>query len=105
MPRSTRWILTAAIVAAVMALLASAVILDEETEFGSPTYALFSALIGVNLGPLLLAAGGLALFHGTRPHNRKLVPLALAAIALGAFMTWLFFFELETIELPNIGLY
>jgi len=100
---STKSILLIAIFAALLALGASAIVFDEETEFGTPTEQLFSLLLGFNLGPVLMIAGVAALVMGQRPHSRNLVPVAIAVLVFGAFMSWLFF--VETTELPDFWPY
>jgi len=95
-----RRVLTTAIAVALIALLGWSVVLDEETEFGPAVDHAFSLLFAVNLGPVVLLAGIAGLLLSSRPHSRKLVPVALAFITVGAFITWLFF--IETNELPDI---
>ncbi len=99
-PPFTRRVLSTAIAAALAALVGWAIVLDEETEFASTVDHVFSRLFAINLGPVLLIAGLAALAMSSRPHNRKMVPVALAFVTFGAFFTWLFFFE--TNELPSI---
>lgn len=99
-PAHTQRILTTAICAGLMVLLGSAVVLDEETEFGPTVDHLFSLLFALNLGPVLMLAGLVGLVRAWQPHDKKLVPLALAFMVFGAFITWLFF--IETNELPDI---
>lgn len=99
-PPFTRWVLTIAIAVGLTALVGWSIVLDEETEFGPRIDHLFSVLFAINLGPVLLLAGLAALLMSSRPHSRKMVPVALAFVAFGAFFTWLFFFE--TYELPDI---
>ena len=102
-PAATKRILASAICLSLAALLASAVILDEETEFGPPLERTFSQLFAFGLGPILMAAGLGGLLLSRRPHNRYLVPLSIAFMVFGGAMTWLFFFE--TTELPDFWPY
>jgi hypothetical protein len=88
-----RRILTLAIWAGLVALLLSLIVLDEKTEAASAVDLAFARLIGLGFGPVLLLSGLASLAMAGRPHHRKLVPLALAFIAVGGFVTWLFFFE------------
>jgi hypothetical protein len=88
-----RRILTLAIWAGLVALLLSLIVLDEKTETASAVDLAFARLFGLGFGPVLLFSGLTGLAMAGRPHHRKLVPLALAFIAVGGFVTWLFFFE------------
>lgn len=91
--KKVRRILTLAIWAGLVALLASLVVLDAKTEAASAVDLAFARLFGLCFGPVLLLSGLTGLALAGRPHHRKLVPLALAFIAVGGFVTWLFFFE------------
>ena len=102
-PPRTRWILTVAVLAAVAALMATALVFDEETEFGTPEETAFAGLLGFSLGPVLIVAGLFALRYAFRPTNLKLLSVAVTGIAFGAFMTWVFF--VETTELPDFWPY
>lgn len=99
-PRSTRWILVLATTTALLALLAAAIVFDEQAEAGDAASSGFALLIGLIMGPGVLGAGAAALALSGRPHRRQLLPLALAAIGYGVFATWLFF--METAELPRL---
>ena len=92
-PSKTRRILTLAISASLVALLLCLIVLDEKTEAASAVDLAFARLFGLCFGPVLLFSGLAGLALAGRPHHRKLVPLALAFIAVGGFVTWLFFFE------------
>jgi len=92
-PKKTRRILTLAISAGLVALLLALIVLDEKTEAASAVDLAFARLFGLCFGPVLLLSGLAGLALAGRPHHRKLVPLACAFIAIGGFVTWLFFFE------------
>jgi hypothetical protein len=99
-PKKVRRILTLAIWAGLVALLVSLIVLDAKTEAASAVDLAFARLFGLCFGPVLLLSGIAGLAMAGRPHHRKLVPLALAFIAVGGFVTWLFFFE--TSELAGL---
>jgi hypothetical protein len=92
-PTKVRRILTLAIWAGLVALLISLIVLDAKTETASAVDLAFARLFGLCFGPVFLVSGLAGLALAGRPHHRKLVPLALAFIAVGGFVTWLFFFE------------
>lgn len=96
-PKKTRRILTLAIWAGLVALLLCLIALDEKTETASAVDLAFARVFGLCFGPVILFSGVAGLVMAGRPHHRSLVPLALAFIAVGGFVSWLFFFE--TIEL------
>jgi hypothetical protein len=99
-PKKVRRILTLAIWAGLVALLMSLIVLDAKTEAASAVDLAFARLFGLCFGPVLLVAGLAGLALSGRPHHRRLVPLALAFVAVGGFVTWLFFFE--TSELSGL---
>ena len=97
-PKKIRRILSLAIWAGLVALLLSLIALDEKTEAATAVDLAFARLFGLSFGPVLLFSGLAGLALAGRPHHRKLVPLALAFIAVGGFVTWLFFFETTQLD-------
>lgn len=81
------------------ALSVAALVLDSNAEVGSGTDRTFSTILGMQMGPLMILFGiGMAVV-GRRTRSLANYAVALGALAFGALMTWLYFFETTEVTL------